>query len=252
MFTNPILDQQDFESAIDAPERIIFHSTIELEIGGYRSLRSITKQITDHLDTSQRFIYNIVALDADVELKDYSDFKTPVKFQRGILFYKKNQLMLEMKNFNFKEFLECLEKFDKQQPEKATMFFTKPILTGGQMEKAAKAKEAIIFFSTWRVEQGYRNIKARTAPLVEHLVLKNRFIFNIVDLHESESLIKDFSDFKHKVEVKRGVAFYKNGELLLQMPAFDLKKFIEFLEKFDKMSNTKKETPGCCAGCTIL
>ncbi|KAI7830782.1 hypothetical protein BX661DRAFT_89308, partial [Kickxella alabastrina] len=115
----------------------------------------------------------------------------------------------------------------------STMFFTKPILTAKGMESFAKNNEAIVFHSTYDLEGGYRLIKKATTPLVRHLVLKNRFIFNILSL-EKANLLKDFSPAKAEVKVKRGIAFYKKGALIAEMEGFDLTKFISELAKFEK------------------
>ncbi|KAJ1719046.1 hypothetical protein LPJ53_006115 [Coemansia erecta] len=128
--------------------------------------------------------------------------------------------------------------------------FTEPIQTGGVMKKKAKEARAIVFHAEMNADLGYRGIKKDTDPLVAICILENRMYFHILDLNKPD-LLKDFSDYKKVPAVKRGIAFYKEGELLLEMKGFDEKKFKEALAQFDKMSPGNMGGGGCC-GCTIM
>ncbi|KAJ2779233.1 hypothetical protein GGI15_003936 [Coemansia interrupta] len=129
------------------------------------------------------------------------------------------------------------------------MVFTDPIMSEGQMEKICKGDCAIIFHADIESELGYRDIKRETEPLVEICYNANRNYYHILDLTKHD-LLKDFSDFKKVPDVKRGIAFYKKGELVLEMKGFEVEKFHKALKMFDDMSNGVKQTP--CCGCNIM
>ncbi|KAJ2238013.1 hypothetical protein H4R99_001543 [Coemansia sp. RSA 1722] len=129
------------------------------------------------------------------------------------------------------------------------MVFTDPIQSAKQLETFAKTAAAIVFHAVWDEEQGYRRIKRELEPLEIYCMKGNR-PYNILELH-SHGLLKDYSDFKKKPQVTRGVAFYKKGELLLEMKGFGEEDFDKACKKFDTMQPGKKEE-GCCSGCTVL
>ncbi|KAJ1719047.1 hypothetical protein LPJ53_006116 [Coemansia erecta] len=129
------------------------------------------------------------------------------------------------------------------------MVFTEPIQSEKQMETICKGDCAIIFHADILNELGYRDIKRDTEPLVEICYNEKRNYYHILDLTQ-HGLLKDFSDFKKVPEVKRGIAFYKKGELLLEMKGFDVEKFHKALKMFDEMSpGVKNES---CCGCNII
>ncbi|KAJ1858917.1 hypothetical protein LPJ73_001841 [Coemansia sp. RSA 2703] len=129
------------------------------------------------------------------------------------------------------------------------MVFTDPIISGGQMEKFCKGDLAIVFHADIETELGYRDIKRETEPLVIICEEVNRPYYNILDITQHD-LLKDFSDFKKVPAVKRGIAFYRKGELMLEMEGFSVEKFHKALKMFDELvAGPKKES---CCGCNIM
>ncbi|KAJ1858916.1 hypothetical protein LPJ73_001840 [Coemansia sp. RSA 2703] len=128
--------------------------------------------------------------------------------------------------------------------------YTEVIMTDGQLKKIAKNDRAIVFHAEINADLGYRGIRQAIEPLIGICVVEGRLYFHILDLTKPQ-LLKDYSDYKKQPLVKRGVAFYKKGELLLEMDGFSEKKFREALVQFDKMQPGQFGNSGCC-GCTIM
>ncbi|KAJ2238012.1 hypothetical protein IWW45_000487 [Coemansia sp. RSA 485] len=130
------------------------------------------------------------------------------------------------------------------------MVFTNPIQFTDQLKEFVSGDTAIVFHAVWNDDQGYRRIK-RELDTLEHYCMKTNRPCNILELRH-HTLLKDFSDFKKKVTVDRGVAFYKKGELLLEMEGFDEDEFDKKCKKFDTMRPGKNNDDGCCSGCSIM